>query len=250
MVTGNRKKIAARAIQCFYNQTWPNKELIIIDDGNEDLSELINHNNLSPVFYYRLTKKEENTLGYLRNYSLEKANGVFITQWDDDDWYHPDRIKVQAEVLLVGYDACCFKGTLMHLDNPTYFSLPYIGYLKDGVPGSIMHKKDTTVKYPEIRRAEDTLYLDQWREKKYKLIGREHSDKFIRCFHGSNTWESDHFIRRIHNNVIDFILWYVLVALQKKELHRRFKLENHEMKSFNTYLKDSNKLNLFITKNE
>jgi glycosyltransferase involved in cell wall biosynthesis len=243
MVTGNRKALAARAIACFRNQTWPNKELVIIDDGTEDLSSLFVGIE-DQVQYIRLEKRPENVLGMLRNKSLDAARGVFLAQWDDDDWYHPDRLKIQAEVLMQGNDACCLHGTLMHLDDEVFGSLPYVGYLKNGVPGSIMHRNSKTIRYPEIRRAEDTYYLNEWRKRRYVMLGREHSDKFIRCFHGSNTWEKAHFRRRIRNTPIDAVFYVVLNLFGKLEKHPRFKLQPHERAAFASYVNLSAELGL------
>lgn len=244
MVTGNRKRLAKRAIDCFKWQTYPNKELVIIDDGNEDLSDLLTDLEAHQYQYIRLEKKTTNVLGYLRNLSLSKAKGEFLVQWDDDDWYHPERIQKQVQVLLEGYDACCLSGTLMHLDDPEFFNLPYVGFLPHGVPGSIMHRVDHSIQYLELPKAEDTYYLDQWRKKKYKKLDRSYSHLFIRCFHGSNTWESEHFKRRIRNTIWTGFLFFILKSLNKLELHPRLQLKNNERNSFEMYLSHSKKLAL------
>jgi glycosyltransferase involved in cell wall biosynthesis len=36
MVTANRAAIARRAVRCFLDQSWSNRELVIVDDGSED----------------------------------------------------------------------------------------------------------------------------------------------------------------------------------------------------------------------
>ncbi|HEY4988196.1 MAG TPA: glycosyltransferase, partial [Opitutaceae bacterium] len=41
MPTYNRRRFAARALRCFLGQDYPEKELVIIDDGTESLEDLV-----------------------------------------------------------------------------------------------------------------------------------------------------------------------------------------------------------------
>lgn len=244
-VTADRKNLMKRAVHCFQNQTYENKELVIIDDGEQDLDDILSDLPAEQIKYVKLEKKPENTLGKLRNRSLNEANGDFLVQWDDDDWYHPERVAIQAQTLQDGYDACCLSGALMHLDEEPYMHHPYVGYLPDGIPGSIMHRADADIRYPHTRRAEDTVYLNEWMEKRYLQLPDDYSHLFIRCYHGNNTWEKDHFLRRIRNNPKDAIL-YVWHKMIKGDLfaHPRFRLTEKQKEAFQEYLSSSKELNL------
>lgn len=248
-VTANRKHLMKRAIQCFQHQTYANKELVIVDDGEQDLSDILAPLPADQVNYLRLEKKPENTLGKLRNRSLEEATGDFLVQWDDDDWYHPERISIQAETLMEGYDACCLSAALMHLDEEPYLHHPYVGHLPDGIPGSIMHRADADIRYPHTRRAEDTVYLNKWMEKRYTQLPDEYAYLFIRCYHGSNTWEKNHFIRRTRNSPVKLMkyLWYRYV---KNDLFGLpvFQLDGNARQAFEQYLEESKELDLLETK--
>lgn len=246
MVTANRKKLAARAVQCFLNQTYENKELVIVDDGNEDYSTVLNDVPLHQINYVKLEKEPDFVLGKLRNRSLDEATGEYLIQWDDDDWYHPGRIKVQAEVLSSGYEACCLSAALMHLDTPEFLHHPYIGYLPDGIPGSIMHRKNSEIRYPETKRAEDTVYLKEWMKLRYKKLPNGYNHLFLRAYHGNNTWERQHFQRRIRNSPAS-TLSYIWHKTIKGNLygHPRFQLNKTQQKAFNDYFELSRKLKLF-----
>ncbi|MGD8747885.1 MAG: glycosyltransferase family A protein [Balneolaceae bacterium] len=240
MVTANRKHLMKRSIKCFLNQQYDNKEMVVIDDGEQDLEEVLQEVPSSQLQYVKLQKKPENTLGKLRNRSLKEATGDFLIQWDDDDWYHPERILMQSKVLKNGYDACCLSGALMHLDEKPYMDHPYIGFLPDGIPGSIMHRRDNNIQYPHKRRAEDTIYLKKWMQKRYLQLPDEYSYLFIRCYHGANTWEKEHFLRRIRNNPKDAAL-YIWHKMIKGNLfgHPRFQLTQKEQEAFRMYMEDS-----------
>ena len=245
MVTANRKALMKRSITCFNLQTYPDKELVIVDDGIQDLSEALEMIPEEQLTYVKLRQSEDNTLGKLRNVSLEHAKGDFLIQWDDDDWYHPDRIQIQAECLLDGNDACCLSSALMHLDTPQYMHHPYIGRLPEGIPGSIMHRNDPSITYPHTRRAEDTVFLKKWMEKKYTRLPDTYAYLFIRCYHGKNTWEQKHFMRRIRNSPLKQIQywWYKYI---KNDLFNLpvFRLSDRAREAFNMYLEHSRRLGL------
>lgn len=240
MVTANRKHLMRRAISCFNKQSYPNKELVIVDDGTQNLDNVLNHVPGDELVYVKLDPSEDNTLGKLRNISLEKASGDFFAQWDDDDWYHPDRLSVQIDTLNQGFDACCLSGALMHLDVEPYIRHPYVGNLPNGIPGSIMHRKDPSITYPHTRRAEDTVYLDQWMDKRYTKLSDEYSYLFLRSYHGDNTWEKEHFLRRIRNSPVDYIqyIWYAKIRGDFSR-HPKFILTEKEQQSFEMFLEDS-----------
>lgn len=246
MVTANRKKIASRAINCFQRQTYENKELVLVDDGEEDYSDLLTNISSSDVNYVRIKQKEEVKLGELRNISLEAAKGDFLIQWDDDDWYHSDRIRLQTEVLQNGADACCLSSSLTHIADSEFKSLPFIGSLNGGIPGSIMHVRNKDIRYPNYLKGEDSVYLNLWRKNEFVLLPNKLAYLFIRCYHGANTWDLQHFKRRMRNGPQLFLmyLWYRFLV-QDLSKHPYFKLDGKIAKSFSKYVEDSKKLGLF-----
>lgn len=245
MVTANRKNLARRAVQCFIDQTYPNKELVIVDDGEEDYSSILADVPVDQVKYIKLEKEPDFVLGKLRNKSLEFATGEYLIQWDDDDWYHPDRIAIQAEALNKGYDACCLSSALMHLDTEEFMDHPYVGILPEGIPGSIMHRVSETIRYPETKRAEDTVYLHEWMKKRYIKLDDSYNYLFLRAFHGSNTWEQEHFVRRIRNSP-KALIQYIWHAKLRGQLftHPRFKLSAKATAAFKAYVNSSRSLGL------
>jgi hypothetical protein len=199
------------------------------------------------VRYARMERTPDITLGDLRNTALEMATGTFIIpQWDDDDWYHPERIMMQVETLMQGYDACALSGTLMHVNQEPFFHRPYIGLLPNGVPPTIMHRRNDAIRYPSLPRTEDTVYVDQWLKEEYTQLPVSASYLYIRAFHGANTWELDHFLRRIRNSPLASLrfAWYKYVR-GNLFAHPRFQLSPEMEQSFAMYLDDSRRLGLF-----
>ena len=96
MPTANRQKFVPLAIEYFLKQDYPNRELIIIDDGKESVADLV-PNDPSIKYYY---SEPIGTIGVKRNYACERSSGEIIMYWDDDDWYAPDWISRQVEAQL------------------------------------------------------------------------------------------------------------------------------------------------------
>jgi glycosyltransferase involved in cell wall biosynthesis len=105
MPTYNRARYVPIAIRCFLQQTYADKELIIVDDGNESL-ELPLDDRIRVI---RLTTRTPT--GTKRNYGAEAARGSIIASLDDDDWSSAHRLEDQVRRLQVtskavtGYNA-------------------------------------------------------------------------------------------------------------------------------------------------
>lgn len=246
IVTADRRELLKRSLYCYKKQTHPNTELVVVDNGEDTIDDLLTDYPSDEVRYVRVEPSPDNVLGEMRNISLENATGDYITCWDDDDWFHPDRIKIQLNTILDNNaDACCLTTSLMHLNNEKFMHHPYKGTLKGGVPPSILHRKNDSIRYPSLNRHEDTQFLDQWKQKKYVQLPSEYAYLFIRCYHGTNTWEEDHFVRRMRNSPIGLIqyFWYAKIKDNLFE-HPSFQLSPKQKEAFQQYLEDSSKFDL------
>ena len=95
MPTYNRRQFVPHAIEYFLRQDYPQKELIIIDDGSDCIKDLVpDHPAIS---YYRLDQRI--SLGAKLNLACGHARGNIIAHWDDDDWYASHRLSYQVEAL-------------------------------------------------------------------------------------------------------------------------------------------------------
>ncbi len=257
MVTANRASLARRAIQCFLAQTWSNRELIIVDDGSEDYRDLLpaaldSTSNQAgpgapPIRYERIAHNPLRRLGDLRNMTLDLARGDYCTQWDDDEWYHPERIARQVEALeRAGASAgvCMLRDTLMHLDMPELVDHPYRTGLRSGTPGTILHRR-TTVRYPNVSKGEDSLFRNALRKVSGVRVLDGEAHLFIRCFHGRNTWDRQHFFERLHYTWRDKVAYAVAVGVRRDLFtHPAFRLNAAERASTEAFLDQSRRLEL------
>lgn len=246
MVTADRPHLCRRAIRSYARQTYPNRELVVLDNGRVPMRDLLAGLPEDEVRYEHVERADGTYIGALRNRSLELATGDYVVpQWDDDDWSAPDRLARQAAVLDAGYDACTLPATLMHVDHRDYFHRPFLGKLRHGVPPTIMHRR-AAVRYPNLRRTSDTTYTEAWRARRYAQLPLEDARLYLRYFHGGNLWEQEHFLRRMRNTPADLIA-YVWFRYVRRDLfaHPRFRLDEAAWAAFGTYLEDSRAVGLF-----
>ena len=79
------------AVESFLRQTYPNKELLIINDApNQRL--IFNHPQVKVVNYSRRFL----TLGDKRNAAVAASQGDYLLVWDDDDISLPNRVGATA----------------------------------------------------------------------------------------------------------------------------------------------------------
>ena len=159
IVTSDRPKLLRRSVHSFIKQIYPNKELVVVDNGVNSIRSILNEFNISDLTYEYIEPSTDIILGNLRNISFEKASGDILTCWDDDDWFYPERLGKQYKALEIDYGTCCLKGNLFHVDYAEYSENPYRGSLPHGSPSTIMHYHDSEIRYPSLPCEEDTLYI-------------------------------------------------------------------------------------------
>lgn len=98
MPTCNRRHFIARSIQCFLEQDWMNRELVVLDDGADKVADLF-PDSLMDCHYFPVSARM--TYGAKLNECIRLAHGEFILHWDDDDVFARDRITRQVTPLIV-----------------------------------------------------------------------------------------------------------------------------------------------------
>lgn len=92
----NSEKWLTETIDSVLSQTWPNKEIIIVDDGSTDHSLQILKQYESPIV--KVITQENRGGSAARNKALEYAQGDYIQWLDADDMLAPDKVECQMRV--------------------------------------------------------------------------------------------------------------------------------------------------------
>jgi len=195
MVTGkhpDRLPLARRAIDSFLAQSYPHRDLLIINDGLDPVLE-------QPCDHVReLQFSGGKTLGELRNVGIEKAIGDFVIQWDDDDWYRDDRISTQVEGLVRSPVVCLRRWIICDIltgeagVHDAWWKRPW-----HAIEGTVLFPRATSARYPASVRGEDSRFLAAL-AKHYRVTALDNDPcLYVHTYHGRNTWDRDHILRQI-----------------------------------------------------
>lgn len=175
LCTRNRAELAAQAIRCFQQQDYPKLELVVVEDGAHNVSELVK--NIPHAVYAR---KECKNLAQKRNVGIQHASGSIIVNFDDDDWQAPSRvghqvnaIRASPEMNVVGYHTAYFW------DFAKKQASCYHGMLDYSWGACLCYRKSYAVEHPwpeHIDVAEDNVFIQPARSagKLLALDGRGH----------------------------------------------------------------------------
>lgn len=96
--TYNRATFIEKTIESALNQTYPNYEIIVIDDGSTDnTEEVINNMNSSKVSYHKIKNSER---GAARNYGASIAKGEYVNFFDSDDILYPNHLSEAYQLIV------------------------------------------------------------------------------------------------------------------------------------------------------
>lgn len=112
--TFNRAGIIGETIENIFQQTYPNMEVIVVDDGSTDGTEAVLRSCGSRIRW--VTQKNAGP-GAARNRGIAMARGEIIAFQDSDDVWHPTKIARQVSVLeRAGKSAvCCICNCIMEV---------------------------------------------------------------------------------------------------------------------------------------
>ncbi|WP_322757775.1 glycosyltransferase [Synechococcus sp. CBW1107] len=102
--TKERPRHLINIIRCFQSQTWPNKELLILDDSRERCAEAEAIAQSDSRICY-IHQHHRDSIGTKRKRLCAAAKGEYIAHFDDDDYYAPDYLETMLNSLVAGrYD--------------------------------------------------------------------------------------------------------------------------------------------------
>lgn len=91
MPTFNGRKTIRKAIKSVINQTYKNWNLIVVNDGGEDVNDIIQHFNDNRIKYLESSHKGKS---HALNVGLQNSDSEFITYLDDDDLLYPLHLEI------------------------------------------------------------------------------------------------------------------------------------------------------------
>lgn len=86
----NVEQYLSRCVDSILAQTYPNIEIILVNDGSTDNSQIICEKYVNSFPHVRALKKNNGGLSSARNFGLNSAKGEYVGFVDSDDWISPD----------------------------------------------------------------------------------------------------------------------------------------------------------------
>jgi len=200
MITGKheeRIRLAQAAIHAFQQQSYEDKQLLIINTGQTRLSDETNPQE--GIFEVYAPQWSFDPLGKLRNRALDIIADRFsadawVIQWDDDDWHHPNRIATQvAHARDTGFK---HPVTLRHQVRCSLVTgVAFVHVAQEaawGIHGTVLHPQ-TDLRYEEVGKHEDSRFLKRFGQVE---VCDNVAYLYVRFVHGNNTFSEQHIMHR------------------------------------------------------
>ena len=195
-ITCDRTELLQNAINYFQNQNYPNKELVISYPKKDKttpalINQILNQNSINIL---KLERDDQETLGNSRNLAIAKCNGDYICTWDDDDWYHSNRLKFQYDSMRStgkGHQACVLTRIILYdsTTNNAYLSNSYTWDC------TLLCRKEIIFQnqYAHLDKAEDTHIIKFLDSRNILYHIEDFPFLYVYIYHGKNTWNYSHF---------------------------------------------------------
>ncbi len=148
----NIEQFLKKCLDSILSQTYPNYEVLLINDGSTDTSEVICKEYVNKYNKFQLYTKENNGVSSARNEGIKKARGKYLVFIDGDDYIEKNYIEMLYKPFN-GYD----------------IDLSVCGYIKENINGDIIYKIDDKDNYLSERRA--TILSLFGKDKYYRYQG-------------------------------------------------------------------------------
>jgi glycosyltransferase involved in cell wall biosynthesis len=183
--TRGRPQYATQAVKCFLSQTYPHRELIILDDADDPSFPSDIH--ADGVEYLRLDQKLN--IPQKRNKCCEMAKGEVVAHFDSDDWSAPNRLEVQMEMMRYTHAAMCGFNTMLFYDTQKGTVHKYWGAANFIIGTSMVYTKQwwQDHRWNESKaKASDNLF---WRvaAKEKQIVVQQADGLLVARIHSENT---------------------------------------------------------------
>lgn len=159
--TFERSNLLPRALDSIFSQTWPNIEVVVVDDNipgsdweKKTLETLKPYRERENFVYVKTSGKTGG--GTARNIAIRECHGDYVAFLDDDDRYLPEKLESQVRFMMKNQLDCSYQDVKWFDSNEKlveYRSIDYTSdYTKEGLlKAHILHSIAPTAIYM-IRR--------------------------------------------------------------------------------------------------
>jgi glycosyltransferase involved in cell wall biosynthesis len=164
--TRDRPDFLQIALACYAQQTYPRRELIVVDDG---IAYPVNPAAVAEVGGRLVQVEPDTPLGTKLNRGVAEARGRLCQKMDDDDWYAPAFVETMVGAVLDSWRVAC-RPTVAFLMGFLFFDVARWEVrrsIEENAPGAtLLFTREDWEEHPfrAVPRDEDVwFYLDQVR---------------------------------------------------------------------------------------
>ena len=176
------------AVRMFQAQTYPWKELIVVDDNvGDDLASRLDALGDPRIRVVRPARRGL-SLGRLRALAVAEARFPLVCTWDDDDLHDPNRINAQVQALQgLNASVCLLEQLWVWWPREGRLALSK----RRGWEQSLICER-RQLAYPDIDLAEDLVAVDQM-NRRLESARLSIPGLYVYVAHGENAWGGAHF---------------------------------------------------------
>lgn len=185
-VTRNRREWLLKAIEYFMAQTYAEKEMIIIADG-EKVHDIVPSG--APITVLHLPNKLP--IGQKRNIGCDMAYGKIVAHWDDDDFSAPGRLADQVVRLAATGKAVTAYHSMKFTDGKDWWLYTGIENFV-GVGTSLCYTREWQQAHPFLPRqiSEDGMFVQEAVSAR-QFVTAPAGDMMYATIHDGNTSKRD-----------------------------------------------------------
>jgi glycosyltransferase involved in cell wall biosynthesis len=190
-ITKHRYSYLKRTIEMFRMQTYQEKKLLIVCDFDDFESIEIANNSEADLFV--IPQGLNPTLGQIRSIAKSLLTTEYFCQWDDDDWFHSQRLEFQMRQLMqFGQKGCILTNWIIYDETSgiSYLSMHRLW------EGSAIYNVECAkaIEFPNLGLGEDTVFLNEY-VKAHGIMPVAMPNLYIYRIHGNNSWggKQNHF---------------------------------------------------------
>ncbi len=158
----------ARCVECFKAQTYPYKELIIVNNADSQL-EAAELNLEAQANVFIVDTPMRLSAGIARNYGISAANGAVLAQFDANYWHAPKRIEAQIATMANNNAHACMLVKCLQVSYNSGI-VRYLENDKHVIPQTLVCVRPKDLDYPPVESGEELGFLHKMNQVGMKII--------------------------------------------------------------------------------